>query len=150
MDGTAIIAPTDSGLTEVESLEGKRIAALEGSGIESDLIRLLEAAEIDFELVPAQSLDQLMALVESGDADAYAASWLFGVTNNAQSEDLVVIPLEFSQGIAAFTAPNRPELGAAISEQMQLLIDDGSWAREFEASFGFTPPWTIEEMAAAG
>ena len=84
------------------------------------------------------------------DEQITTASWLQGVTAATQHQDLVIIPLEFNQGIAAFSSPSESEFGAAIAEQMQTLIDNGAWASEFAASFTFSPPWTIEEMAASG
>ncbi len=150
MDGPAVIVPIGAGVSEVAGLEGLRIAVLEGSQFEADLTRLLGEAGIAFELVPVQSPDQLMILLEDGEADAYAASWLQGVNAATQDQNLVIIPLEFNQGIAAFTSPSETEFGAAIAEQMQTLIDNGASASEFAASFTFSPPWTIEEMSASG
>jgi ABC-type amino acid transport substrate-binding protein len=150
MDGLAVIVPTSAGVGDIAGLEALRIAVVEGSQFEADLIRLLGEAGIAFELVPAQSPDQFRTLLEDGEADAYAAAWLQGVTAATQDQDLVVILLEFNQGIAAFTSPSETEFGAVIAEQMQTLIDNGVWATEFAASFTFSPPWTIEEMAASG
>jgi ABC-type amino acid transport substrate-binding protein len=150
MDGPAVIVPTSTGVGEVAGLEALRIAVVEGSQFEADLIRILGEAGIAFELVPVQSPDQFMTLLEDGEADAYAASWLQGVAAATQNQDLVIILLEFNQGIAAFTSPSETEFGAAIAEQIQTLIDNGAWANEFAASFTFSPPWTIEEMAASG
>lgn len=150
MDGPAVIVPIGAGVGGVAGLEGLRIAVVEGSQFEADLIRLLGEAGIPFELVPVQSPDERMTLVEDGEADAYAASWLQGVNAATKDQNLVIIPLEFNSGIAAFTSPNESEFGAAIAEQMQTLIDNGTWANEFAASFTFSPPWTIEEMAASG
>jgi ABC-type amino acid transport substrate-binding protein len=150
MDGPAVIVPTGAEVGNIAGLEGLRIAVVEGSKFEADLIRLLGEAGIVFDLVPAQSPDEFMTLLEDGEADAYAAGWLQGVTAATQDQNLVVIPLEFNQGIAAFTSPSESEFGAAIAEQMQTLIDNGAWATEFPVSFTFSPPWTIEEMAASG
>jgi ABC-type amino acid transport substrate-binding protein len=150
MDGLAVIVPTSAGVGDIAGLEALRIAVVEDSQFEAGLIRFLGEAGIAFELVPAQSPDQFMTLLEDGEADAYAAAWLQGVTAVTQDQDLVVILLEFNQGIAAFTSPSETEFGAAIAEQMQTLINNGVWATEFAASFTFSPPWTIEEMAASG
>ena len=150
MDGPAVIVPTSAGVGDIAGLEALRIAVIEDSRFEADLIRLLGEAGIAFQLVPAQSPDELMTLLEDGEADAYAAAWLQGVTAATRDQDLVVIPLEFNQGIAAFASPSESEFGAAIAEQMQTLIDNGAWATEFPAAFTFSPPWTIDEMAASG
>jgi len=149
MDGPAVIVPTSAGVSDIEGLEGLRIAAVEGSQFEADLIRLLGEAGVAFELVSVQSPDQRMALVEDGKADAYVASWLQGVHWAAKGQALVIIALDFNSGIAAFASPSESELGAAMAEQMQTLIDNGVWASEFAASFAFSSPWTIEEMAAS-
>lgn len=150
MDGLAVIVSASSVVGDIAGLEGLRIAVVEGSQFEADLSRLLGEAGIAFELVPAQSPDQLMNLLANGEVDAYAASWLQGVGAAAQDSDLLVLPVEFNQGIAAFTSPSETEFGAAIAEQMQTLIDSGVWATEFAASFTSSPPWTTEEMAASG
>ena len=149
MDGPAVIVPTDAGVGEVAELDGLRVAVVEGSQFEADLIRLLGEAGVAFELIPVQSPDQFIILLETGEADAYAASWLQGVIAATQDQNLIIISLEFNQGIAAFTSPSESEFGAAIAEQMQTLIENGAWANEFTAAFTFSPPWTIEEMAAS-
>ena len=150
MDGPAVIVPTSAGVGDSAGLEALRIAVVEGSQFEADLIRLLGEAGVAFELVPVPSPDQFITLLESGEADAFAASWLQGVIAATQNQNLIIISLEFNQGIAAFTSPSESEFGVAIAEQMQTLIENGAWANEFTAAFTFSPPWTIEEMAASG
>lgn len=150
MDGPAVIVPISAGVTDLAGLAGLRIAVVAGTTMEADLTRFLEDAGIVVDVVLTEPPQQPATLVETGDADAYAGVWTQGIVRATQALDVVVIPLAFSEGLAAFTSPTEPEFGAALEEQLQKLIDSGVWATEFETAFGFTPPWTTREMAASG
>ena len=142
--------PTDAGVTDLAGLAGLRIAVVPETSLAAQLTEELTNAGITFEAVPTQVGQQPSDLVDSGDADAYAAFWIQGIVGMSAAGNMVVLPLAFDQGLAVFTSPTEPEFGAMLDEQLQNLIDSGVWAAEFEKAFGFAPPWTVEEMAAAG
>ena len=64
---------TDAGVTDLAGLAGLRIAVVPETSLAAQLTEELTNAGITFEAVPTQVGQQPSDLVDSGDADAYAA-----------------------------------------------------------------------------
>ena len=63
---------------------------------------------------------------------------------------MTAIPMVSNQAIAAYSSLDDPEWAARLNNSFAAIIESGAWAQEFEMAFGFPPPWTLAEMAAAG
>ncbi len=148
LDGPAVVVPADADIDEVADLNGLRIALWEGTEVARELAEGLAAAGVSFDSVPAGSSEELVALVERGDADAYGTSWTRGMRDALDSES-VVVPVSFTSAIAAYASHDEPALNAALNAGLVNLIDSGVWNSEFLLSFGVSSPWSVEEMAKA-
>lgn len=119
----------DSRIESILDLDGKRIAMLAGSVQEVALRGMLAGFDVQFEMVPADSIDEAFALVAKGAADAAVANHLFGV-RKAPNYELVPAPIVFQPSRLFFaTALGRNlDLLAGIDRQLSSLKADQSSA----------------------
>lgn len=146
LDGPAVVAPANSGIEEVEDLDGLRIAIWEGTDLAAELSAALNAADVAFEPIPADAPEELAALVQSGGADAYGTSWTRAMRDVRDTGD-VVVPVSFTSAMAVFASLDEPALSAALNASLVNLIDSGVWNSEFLRTLGVSPPWSTEQMA---
>ena len=146
LDGPAVVVPADAGVEEAADLDGLRIAVLEGTDIAVQLADALDTAGLTIEFVQGSAPEDLVVLVESGDADAYGTSWTRGMRDVQDSGD-VVVPVSFTSAIAIYASHGEPVLNAALNASLVSFIDSGVWNSEFLLAFGVSAPWSVEEMA---
>ncbi len=150
MAGVAVMVPVDSPIMEITDLADARLAVTAGS--EMRVVVGDKAKELGFPIQSVQVGDDRTPwdAVVAGDADGYIDSWALGVNRAHTEGDVRVIPIAFSEGIAAFTSPLEIEWGTLLDHRLRIIIESGVWAEDFQSTFGFPPPWTIEEMQDAG
>jgi glutamate transport system substrate-binding protein len=149
MAGVAVMVPADSPVSEVADLRDLRLAVPAGSEMRTIVGDRLKELGLPMQSVQLGEGQDLWEAVVSGEADGYIDSWAVGVNRAATMGDVKVIPVVFTEGMAACTSLDNPEWAALLDARLRIIIEAGVWAEEFEKAFGFPPPWTLEEMATS-
>ena len=149
LDGIAITVLADSGPTSLADLDGGTLgmklgvlAVATGASRESQLQEALTAAGAAVELLDIGDLRTPLDLLDSGQVDGLAWSYLLATTTGR--DDLTTIHVSFDDPWALWTAS--AAFRDEVEEVLLALIEDGTWETLFSQAFGFDAPWTIEEM----
>ncbi len=87
--GTKLVTRKDSGITEIEDMDGKAIALAEGTTNERAIKRVMEEKGLDIKIVPVKDHSQGWITLETDRVDAYSTDdvLLYGLVNKAKSPD---------------------------------------------------------------
>ena len=87
LDAGGVLLRSDSNVTKLADLSGKKIAVLKGTTTEARLRAALERQLVNATVVPINDANEGIALVESGSADAYAGDKIKLIGLIAQAKD---------------------------------------------------------------
>ncbi len=87
--GTKLVTRKDSGITEIEDMDGKAIALAEGTTNERAIKRVMEEKGLDIKIVPVKDHSQGWITLETDRVDAYSTDdvLLYGLVSKAKSPD---------------------------------------------------------------
>ncbi|MGE4534773.1 putative bifunctional diguanylate cyclase/phosphodiesterase [Halomonas sp.] len=111
----------DTTVMDLEELEGRRLALLEGSIQERYLEQLLISFGVEAELLPFDNILASFVAVEEGDADALVTNHLLGGWQ-APRFDLVASPVMFDPTQLFFAAPDGSPRHAALLERIDAAM----------------------------
>ncbi|WP_018868353.1 MULTISPECIES: EAL domain-containing protein [unclassified Thioalkalivibrio] len=154
-----VLAPVNSGLDRMESLEGLRLAVLDGS-VQSDYLREYARSEgLDWTLVLRPDMQSVLGAVTAGEADVAISNNFYG-RRHARQHMLVETPITFDQvGLYFAAAPGRQaerldvldaylqrwkgEAGSPYHQAMEQALEPTTLGSEI-------PAWAWPALAAAG
>ena len=87
--GTKLLTRKDSGITEIEDMDGKVIALAEGTTNERAIKRVMEEKGLDIKIVPVKDHSQGWVALETDRVDAYSTDdvLLYGLVSKAKSPE---------------------------------------------------------------
>lgn len=149
LDGPALMVPAAAGATTLADLDSALIALQAGTTSEAQLAAALDGAGLSYEAVPVGEGEQPPDLVDSGQADAYLSSVTGGLLEMTRSGGLVMIPVEFSERIAAFGSLDGVDFLEEVSDALRAVVEDGTWDALFMSTFGSPAPWSTGDMVGS-
>ncbi len=129
-DGQGFMARSDSGITTLQDMEGRKICVQSGTTTELNLNDVLSALGISFEPVIYENADQLTAAYDQGACDAWTTD------KSGLASRLITLQNPDDHMILDATISKEP-LGPAVLNGEQRLFDVVKWV-----VFGL---WTAEE-----
>ena len=130
----SLLVKTDSGITDLEGLAGKRIGVQSGT---TGKKYAEENAPEDAEIVAFDNPGDIFLAMESGDIEGVLQDLVVNQGRVLEDDSLEVVatyPTDEQYGFAA--EEGNTELTGAVNEALQSLRDDGTYDQIFEEWFG--------------
>jgi polar amino acid transport system substrate-binding protein len=150
-DGQRLLVPETSEVAEVCDLEGRKVAAVEGSTSVSNI--QAEARRCGFELgdnlITFRRHDDAVQAMLAGEIDAFTSDGV-ALRNLAKGRPLKVVGTPFSKEPYGFAVPKGDaRLLQQIDTTLREMEQDGTYARLYEEWFGDEiPPYPLSEPDA--
>lgn len=146
IDGGGILVPQGSPIVAVPGLEGKKIAVVKGTTTEKRLTELLKERAIAGEVLAAKDRKHAFAMLNSGEAQAYAGdrAVLIGqvLTSKTTGPGWTLLDVELSYEPYAFAVPrDEPDLRLAVDRAIAETYRSKRIEDIYDRWFGrFGPP----------
>ena len=137
VDGQSLLVRADSGINNVQNLEGKVVAAIQGSAAIENIQSAARKTGTAFELLPFQEYLQAVEAVKAGQVDALTTVGV-ALTQFAQDDpNLVVVGERFTSEPYGLGIPNYDDrFKDLVNFTLQSVVLDGTYDRMYEKWFG--------------
>ena len=140
VDGATVLVRSDSALTGLDNLKGKRLAVVPGTTTEGALNGALRRRGLQATITPVGSHEEGLALLAAGQVDGYASDRLLLVEmglNAKGSNTFRVLEEDFSVEPYALTLPRgEPDLRLAVNRALAQLYRSNEIEPIFEKWLG--------------
>jgi polar amino acid transport system substrate-binding protein len=146
-----VLVPSQSGITSLASLNGKRVCAIAGSTSLATVKEHAAQAGASVQLWEAPNETDCLVMLQQGQVDAISTDDTILDGFAAQDPNLRVLPIQLADepyGMAI--SPKYPDLVRLVNAVLAQEIADGTWARLYKIDLRTStapPPPTAEYRA---
>lgn len=144
-DGQSLMVRQDSGIQNLRDLNGKVIAAIQGSGAIENMQSAANQLGISFDILPFQEHPQALEALKAGQVDALTTV-VGALTHFAQDNPgLEVVGGRFTSEPYGLGVPNYDErFQDLVNFTLQEMALDGTYDRLYQKWFGANTPFALE------
>ena len=145
VDGQSLLVRSDSGINSVEDLEGKLVAAIQGSAAIENLQSAARRTGVSFELLPFQEYLQAVEAVKAGQVDALTTVGVALAQFAQDDPNLTVAGESFTSEPYGLGIPNYDDrFKDLVNFTLQSVVLDGTYDRMYVKWFGGSGTNTVE------
>ena len=145
LDGQSLLVRQESGITGLDDLDGKSVAAIAGSTSIDNIQEAAERLDIQIEVLPFQEYPPALEALKAGQVDALTTDSV-ALTQFAQANPgLAVVGGRFTQEPYGIGVPNFDDtLRDLVNFTLQAMKEDGTYDSIYAKWFGSDPPYPVE------
>ena len=145
VDGQSLLVRTDSAINGVQDLEGKLVAAIQGSAAIENIQSAARQVGASFDILPFQEYLQAVEAVKAGQVDALTTVGV-ALEQFAQVDpNLTVVGESFTNEPYGLGIPNYDDrFKDLVNFTLQAMVLDGTYERMYQKWFGSSEAYNVD------
>ncbi|MGB0388891.1 MAG: transporter substrate-binding domain-containing protein [Ardenticatenaceae bacterium] len=145
LDGQQLLVPQGAAINEVADLDGKTVAAIQGSTSIDNIQAQADELGMTIEILPFLEYPQALQAVKAGQVDALTTDGSILQSFAQDNPNLLVVGEPFSNEPYGLGIPHHDhEFMALVNFTLQEMKADGTYDQIYETWFGELKPYPIE------